>query len=673
MKDHKIKYRPDIDGLRAVAVLAVVGFHAFPDWIQGGFIGVDIFFVISGYLISTIIFESLDQKTFSFHDFYARRIKRIFPALIMVLVACFIFGWFALLADEYKQLGKHIAAGASFLSNFMLLSESGYFDNAAETKPLLHLWSLGVEEQFYIVWPVALWFAWKSRFNLLTLTVFVALISFYLNIRGIKHDATATFYLPQTRFWELMSGSVLAWCVLYQKIFLKTVIIKIDGWLIYILYQNFVKNDGKTLSNIFSFIGCLLLTYGFLNIDKGLSFPGKWALIPVVGAVFVILAGSQALINRTILSNRVVVWFGLISFPLYLWHWPILSFLQIIKGDTPHSDARILAVLISIILAWFTYKFIECPIRFGKKSKVKIITLVVFMGVVGGVGYNTYKSDGLSFRLKEMQEFNDYFNSISEYKYPGSFVTNAYRHQCNFWDIPKVLNEGGVDRNQMRDSIASECYVRNHAPYSVFLWGDSHAQQLYYGLSKALTQDWQIFQVTTSGCGVNMYKKVGFTKGELCEKSNEFALGAILNSKPDVVLISQYNPLSTSDALMLKNKLVSIGVKKVIFVGPVPRWKDSLPKIVTRKHLLLTPRYLKENIDNYFLLNSTNKKMYGESNLLYADLISKMCNVDKGCLVYLGSDVREGLTTLDYGHLLPIASVFVAENALVPMIEEPIK
>ena len=159
------KYRRDIDGLRAVAVLAVVAFHAFPNWVKGGFIGVDVFFVISGYLISTIIFESLDKGTFSFSEFYARRIKRIFPALIIVLVACFTFGWFALFPHEYKQLGEHIAAGAGFLSNIVLWKDAGYFDNAADTKPLLHLWSLGIEEQFYIVWPFLLWISWKRKFN----------------------------------------------------------------------------------------------------------------------------------------------------------------------------------------------------------------------------------------------------------------------------------------------------------------------------------------------------------------------------------------------------------------------------------------------------------------------------------------------------------------------------
>lgn len=237
------KYRPDIDGLRAIAVLAVVAFHAFPNWIKGGFIGVDIFFVISGYLISTIIFESLDKGTFSFSEFYARRITRIFPALLLVLVACLTFGWFVLLADEYKQLGKHTAGGAGFVSNFLLWNEAGYFDNSAETKPLLHLWSLGIEEQFYILWPLLLWFFWKRNFNLFIITIAVAIASFILNIEGVKHDMVATFYSPQSRFWELLSGSLLAWFALYKADKFINIKNKLDDYLALVLNRE--KKDGN--------------------------------------------------------------------------------------------------------------------------------------------------------------------------------------------------------------------------------------------------------------------------------------------------------------------------------------------------------------------------------------------------------------------------------------------
>lgn len=231
------KYRPDVDGLRAIAVLAVVFFHAFPSLIRGGFVGVDVFFVISGYLISTIIFENLDRGTFSFSEFYARRIKRIFPALILVLVACFVFGWFVLLADEYKQLGKHIAASAGFISNIIFWNEAGYFDNAQETKPLLHLWSLGIEEQFYILWPLVIWVIWKRKFNLLTITFFLAIASFMLNLKGVQQDAVATFYSPQTRFWELLSGSLLAWTAVYKKLEFAKIINKFDSYLAFNSYK----------------------------------------------------------------------------------------------------------------------------------------------------------------------------------------------------------------------------------------------------------------------------------------------------------------------------------------------------------------------------------------------------------------------------------------------------
>lgn len=392
------KYRPDIDGLRAIAVLSVVGFHAFPGWIRGGFIGVDVFFVISGFLISTIIFENLDRGTFNFAEFYARRVKRIFPALLLVLIASFAFGWFALLADEYKQLGKHVVAGVGFISNFILWREAGYFDNSAETKPLLHLWSLGIEEQFYIVWPFVLWLAWKKNVNLIMLTILVAIISFYLNLKGIEKDAVATFYSPQTRFWELLSGSTLAWFSLYKKDAFANYKRTVDGWLAKLIYRETVGSDGKTLSNVISFVGSLLLAFGFWRITKDVGFPGKWAVIPVMGAVLTILAGPKAWINRKILSDKIAVWFGLISFPLYLWHWPLLSFARIVESEVPSRNIRIAAVVLSILLAWLTYKLVERPIRLGKNSKIKVTALVVLMTFVGYAGYGAYDSNGLKFR-----------------------------------------------------------------------------------------------------------------------------------------------------------------------------------------------------------------------------------------------------------------------------------
>lgn len=456
------KYRPDVDGLRAVAVLSVVAFHAFPESVTGGFIGVDVFFVISGFLISTIIFENLEKNSFSFSTFYARRIKRIFPALLLVMAACLAFGWVSLLADEYMQLGKHTAAGAGFLSNFILWGEAGYFDNAAETKPLLHLWSLGIEEQFYIIWPLLLWLAWKRKFNLVTIGIVLCVISFYLNMKGIRKEPSATFYSPQTRFWELLCGSLLAWVSIYRRDAYTGITSKLDGWLGKAIYKDPPVADGRTLVNVLSFIGLILLLFGFLHINKGLRFPGAWAIVPVLGAVFIIVSGPTAWVNKNILSTRVAVWFGLISFPLYLWHWPLLSFARIMGSGSVDNRDRFVAVIVSIALAWLTYIFIEKNIRYGGYTKAKVAVLVVLMGVIGGIGYDTFSKGGLAYR--EVVKIN----SKLETGLDGGDGNNSIE-DCGIQD------EATRKRFEMcaRDK-------RGNVKYA--LMGDSKAKSMYAGL-----------------------------------------------------------------------------------------------------------------------------------------------------------------------------------------------
>ena len=381
-------YRSEIDGLRAFAVLSVIAFHAFPNLFEGGFVGVDIFFVISGFLITSHIFESLDKEQFSLINFFQRRIRRIFPALIVVLITTLVFGWVSLLGEELSQLGKHVASGAFFIINFILVNESGYFDTIAETKPLLHLWSLAVEEQFYIIWPLILWISWKLKLNLLIVTILIGVFSFYLNLNFVKTYPTEIFFLSIGRFWELLSGSFLAWLVLYRSDFLLKIKFSFDKFILKALNPRYkISHDFITL-NALSFVGISLLIYGVIFINESLSFPSYWALIPVTGTMLVIASGSRAVINRIFLMNPVAVWFGLISYPLYLWHWPVLSYLQIIEGEFPHRDARILAVIISIILAWLTFKFIEAPIRFGSlKKKVNSLFIALTLFSIGAFAY----------------------------------------------------------------------------------------------------------------------------------------------------------------------------------------------------------------------------------------------------------------------------------------------
>ena len=378
---YKTPYRSEVDGLRAFAVLSVVAFHAFPYFVVGGFIGVDVFFVISGFLITTHIFENLDKDNFSFGDFYGRRIRRIFPSLITIMIFSLLFGWFVLLADEFNQLGKHLAAGAGFITNFIFASEVGYFDAEAEFKPMLHLWSLAVEEQFYILWPLILWLAWKNKLNLLIVCLLLMISSFLVNIIWVEKYPTQIFFLPFGRFWELLVGSVLAWILLYKP------------------YPfDFERNLPKQLKlknilsaliqkGVITLIGIVLLIVSIFYINKNDLFPSYIAVLPVVGAVLIIIGGNSSTIARLVLSNKLAVWFGLISYPLYLWHWPILSYLHIIEDGTPQRDIRIVAVFVSIFLAWLTYVFIEKPIRFGKtKKKFRNIALILIVSIIGFFG-----------------------------------------------------------------------------------------------------------------------------------------------------------------------------------------------------------------------------------------------------------------------------------------------
>jgi peptidoglycan/LPS O-acetylase OafA/YrhL len=391
-------YRHDIDGLRAVAILFVVVFHAYPAALPGGFVGVDIFFVISGYLISSIIFKELERGSFSFLDFYARRIRRIFPALIVVLSACFAFGWSTLFTEEFKQLGKHMAAGLAFVQNIVLYKEAGYFDTASELKPLMHLWSLGVEEQFYMLFPLILWFSWRFRRNVATIIGLIFAISFFLNVASITSDPVGTFFLPHTRFWEMLAGSLLAYSTLFHRPELMGLLKRAVFRRNRVTNLSIAEHDDGRLNDLLSITGFSLLLLSATVINKDRLFPGWWPLLPVSGALLIILAGSTARLNKWLLSNRWIVGIGLVSYPFYLWHWPLLSFTYVLESDLPSGVMRGLAVAVSLLLAWITYRVVETPVRFGKRIHLKTAALCLLALLVGFAGFNTWKRNGLEFR-----------------------------------------------------------------------------------------------------------------------------------------------------------------------------------------------------------------------------------------------------------------------------------
>jgi peptidoglycan/LPS O-acetylase OafA/YrhL len=453
---------------------------------QGGFIGVDIFFVISGFLITTIILGSFEGEGFSYREFYARRVKRIFPALALVLLATMAFGWFALLPHEWEQLGKHVAAGAGFVSNFAFWSEAGYFDNAAETKPLLHLWSLAIEEQFYIFWPVLLGLAWKRKWRVLTVLGTVAAMSFLLNVTTIHSHRTAAFYSPLSRFWELMIGGMLAYVRLHRPP-------PLPGW----------------RRHVQSIAGLLLLVLGLCFIRGGKAFPGWWAILPTLGAYLCISAGPTGVLNRYVLASKPMVWVGLISYPLYLWHWPLLAYARILEGKLPSDGIRVLMLIAAFVLAWLTYRFVE---RYTRKTENPAVTSVLVAAMVGFLVLGTLAA-------------TRYYVGRHSDQY---FVKTAAA--AKDWTYPDGLNATVIDKEIVQQI--------GHGKRRVLFFGDSHIEQ--YGpraveLSKTAPDTLDSLSFLTWGACPPIPNVVD-EQNSLCAKRRDAGMRMAMSEKFDAVV-----------------------------------------------------------------------------------------------------------------------------------------
>jgi peptidoglycan/LPS O-acetylase OafA/YrhL len=424
----KETYRPDIDGLRAVAVLAVVIYHAFPTALPGGFSGVDIFFVISGYLISGILFKSLAQEKFRFSEFYARRIRRLFPALVVMLFLTLATGYYYLLSDEFEQLGNHMAASGVFIQNIVFLNESGYFDTAADLKPLLHLWSLAVEEQFYIFFPPLLILLWRKKWPIAWILAVLLVVSFVANLIMSVKDSASDFFLTPYRCWELIAGAMLA-------------------------LRHFSKGHCTQHGNLCSISGALLLVFSMVWLNKGVPYPSWQAIFPVAGTILLIAADSRSLINKWILSNPLSIWLGLISYPLYLFHWPILSFLRILKGGQPDTVTIFCAVSLSFLLAVLTYYFVEKKIRYAKSAWTLPILIVAFL-LSTLLGVLTWKQF-ISPRSTHLG-FDEHVKAASDLKYFQGVKATRFSGPIWIREIKKI----GPQTLYIGDSHMQQCFPR---------------------------------------------------------------------------------------------------------------------------------------------------------------------------------------------------------------------
>lgn len=615
-----VKYRPDIDGLRAVAVMLVLNFHAFPEALPGGFIGVDVFFVISGFLITGIITRELDQKRFSLADFYNRRIRRIFPALIVVLAATLVLGWLWMLPAAYAQLSADVFASAAFFANFALLSQSGYFDIEAAKKPLLHLWSLGIEEQFYLVWPLILMLAARMRWRIFVVAAVIGLASFLLNVALIRSNPVATFYLPFTRAWELAAGAALA-CSWHRL------------------------SQASAASNLRASLGLLLIAVAAGVLDSRSAFPGWWAVLPVAGTAL-LLSAPAAWMCRTLLSSRPMVWIGLISYPLYLWHWPLLVFFAIIKFAPLTLPERELILLTSALLAWGTYRFVEIPFRFRRPSPRKLVSLCAGMVLVAVAGGIVVQGRGFDFRLPP------------EIRAMANVLTQAAR-----WRLHECLLDLSHEM-----TFADSCVDRDRRPL-VFVWGDSTAGALIPGLRKAQqTRDFGIAQFTSSSCTPALNADIAGVPN--CRAINDKILAHAREINPDIVVLHGPSNLYLDNVAETVLALKKATSARVIVLGPVPIWRRGLPNEVLH-HFMLHHRLIPERISDAVSSNWPDALLREKVVSAGAEFISvwdALCNAD-GCLTRIG-DTAQDISASDQVHLTEKGSEFLIGSIIDRVLGE---
>jgi peptidoglycan/LPS O-acetylase OafA/YrhL len=644
-------YRPDIDGLRAIAVVMVLIFHAFPTYLPGGFVGVDVFFVISGYLISGIILTALADGRFSYADFYARRIRRIFPALAVILIAATAAGFFVLYADDYARLGYHAAAAAAFAANFAFWREASYFDVAADLKPLLHLWSLGVEEQFYLVWPLVLVISSRWRLRQRSLgevgrgplitTLVIGIASFLIAIWTVRIDRTAAFYAPWNRFWELLAGATLA-CI------------EADAALDAVKRRLLSRSP---VSDAMALLGLIAIAAAAWLIDSDRVFPGLWVMLPVAGAAMLIVSGPGAIVNRTLLSHPAVVWIGLISYPLYLWHWPMLSFAHIANGGVPSRAVRITLLAVSFVLAWLTYQAIERPIRFGRRRRTFVAALPAVMAVVFVAAFAINSSGGMIDRpvnRNDAARLVDYYERMRR-----TGIAEAYRRECDFMDWQS---------ERTRESIDPSC-TRPGRAHTVLLWGDSFAQALSLGMRESLRNDTSLAQVATSACRPEISDFDLSVRDRRCEKANLFAMDVIARLRPGIVVLAQIDRHASTDWPAITARVLSLGAARVIVVGPSPRWLPSLPGVYAAHHLQDRAEYVAEGIDAGVFAQdrAMAASVAGLANVTFVSLLDQLCR-EQSCLARVPGEEALDLMALDFGHLTPKGSSYLGRALWKPYL-----
>ncbi len=610
MRKPAAAYRPDIDGLRAISILLVVLYHAQPWLVPGGYIGVDVFFVISGFLITRLILGEIEAGGFSALTFYARRVRRIFPALIVVLAVTWLIGWFVLLPNAFMGLGENIAAGVGFVSNLFQLTQTGYFAPDIAENPLVHLWSLGIEEQFYIFWPLTLLLiAGSNRRHVYIFALAGA--SFGANLLVYAGYKDWSFYSPLPRAWELLAGSLIAERQLARK--------QPSEWI-------------EQYQDLSAVIGIALILAGAFLLDKASLFPGFGALFPVGGAMLLIVSADSS-VNRTLLSSRPMVLVGLVSYPLYLWHWPLLSYLWIIRNGVPNSLEVWLAVAASVGLAFATYYLVELPVR---RRKNRVSRLAIGLAAIGGVGIATVAASGFDIRFP-----------------PDIRDIAAIQPQDNSGLRSACFQETAT-------TYGDDCIEKGDKPL-LFLWGDSTAASLSPGMQmEAGRSGFRLAHFAAAGCAPILAAGMNAR----CDAANENIFEHLKSVHPDIVLLhSQWKEIDPAILRRTIEQLAALKIPRIVILGPVPIWKRTLPHALVNYYRFhhVVPHRLASGVSGP-AEDLRTEALSKKAGVEYISAWHQLCNAE-GCLTRIGPTAADVVAT-DIVHLSEAGSGFLAASVM---------
>lgn len=629
-----MEFRKDINSLRAIAVIAVMIFHFNKSWLPGGFSGVDVFFVISGYLMTKIIFKGMREKNFSLVSFYISRANRIIPPLAFLCLILLILGWFILTPLDYKILGKHIASSVIFISNILYWKESGYFDLNSYEKWLLHTWSLSVEWQFYIFYPIGLLFFnyfFKEKTIKFLFLISTILLFLFCIFATYKWPNPSYFLLP-TRAWEMLLGGI-AFLFPFQL--------------------------NERLKKYFFYTGLIIIIVTLFVISSNNLWPGFLALFPTFGCFLVIQANYQkSILTNNIFFQKIGKW----SYSIYLWHWPIVV---IIYYYSLNIFYVCLGIIFSIFLGFLSYKFIEknnFSLYYNWKFAYKVKP-IYFSFVLLLMGLTLYKFNGFNNEYRYGAS-TDKAKFIHYYEVKYNNLYESYWLKCNTYAALRDKHTFHTDPT---------CVSKQKAAGGVFLWGDSHAEALSYGIrSLLLSKNIPFYQKTSAGCTASLTetKTLKDLYKKACDYSNRVALDSIQKIKPNLVVIAQANHHDETDWIALNKRLNDLGVKKVILVGPVSQWNPSLPKVMIKeKNWKNYSSFVSDSgLDlNIIKLDQKMRTLKFPKDFIYISLIKNLClenDEDHSYECRVRVQHNGDLLQVDYGHLSETGSLFVINHIL---------